>query len=59
MKPVNKTVQQIEQSAAAAGAGAGLIGVIVTGISASTQKSRRDARLDIYGYNDVFVTFKH
>ena len=45
--------------AAAAGAGAGLIGVIVTGISASTQKSRRDARLDIYGYNDVSVTFKH
>ena len=59
MKPVNKTVQQIEQSAAAAGAGAGLIGGIVTGISASTQKSRRDARLDIYGYNDVSVTFKH
>ncbi len=58
MRPFNETVAQIEQSAANAGAGAGLIGVIVTGISASTQKSRRDANLDRYGYSDVSVMFK-
>lgn len=58
MRPINETVMQIETSAASAGAGAGLIGVIVTGISSSTQKSRRDANLDQYGYADVAVVFK-
>jgi hypothetical protein len=58
MQPFNETVQQIEQSASAAGAGAGLIGVIVTGISSSSQKSRRDANLDVFGYPDVGVLFK-
>jgi hypothetical protein len=58
LKPVNLTVRQIEQSAVAAGAGAGLIGVIVTGISSATQKSRRDPRLDAYGYIDTAVVFK-
>ncbi|WP_157960620.1 hypothetical protein [Primorskyibacter marinus] len=58
MRPVNETVAQIESSAASAGAGAGIIGVIVSGISASTQKSRRDATLDQYGYPDVSVVFK-
>ncbi|WP_417241578.1 hypothetical protein [Celeribacter sp.] len=58
MKSYNETVAQIEQSAYNAGAGAGLIGVIVTGIAASNQKSRRDATLDIYGYPDVSVHFK-
>ncbi len=58
MRPFNETVAEIEQSAASAGAGAGLIGVIVSGISASTQKSRRDATLDQYGYPDAFVEFR-
>jgi hypothetical protein len=58
MRPYNETVAQIEQSANSAGAGAGLIGVIVSGISASTQKSRRDANLDQYGYPDVSVPFR-
>ena len=58
LKPVNLTITEIEQSANAAGAGAGLIGVIVSGISASSQKSRRDANLDRYGYLDVVVVIK-
>lgn len=58
MRPFNETVTQIEQSATNAGAGAGLIGVIVTGISAATQKSRRDATLDQFGYPDKSVIFK-
>jgi hypothetical protein len=58
MRPFNETVAKIEQSAAGAGIGAGIIGVIVSGISESTQKSRRDARLDQYGYRDAFVEFK-
>lgn len=58
MRPFNETLAQIDQSAYAAGAGAGLLGVIVTGIAASNQKSRRDARLDQYGYPDTNVEFK-
>jgi hypothetical protein len=58
MRPINETVAEIESSATNAGAGAGIIGVIVTGISSSTQKSRRDANLDQYGYPDAAVTFK-
>jgi len=58
MRPINETVAQIEQSAANAGAGAGLVGVIVSGISASNQKGRRDANLDQYGYPDAIVQFK-
>ena len=58
MRPFNETVLQIEASAASAGAGGGLIGLIVTEISSSTQKSRRDANLDQYGYPDVTIVFK-
>jgi len=58
MRPFNETVAEIETSAASAGAGAGIIGVIVAGISSSTQKSRRDANLDQYGYPDVTIVFK-
>lgn len=58
MRPYNETIAEIQQSAYAAGAGAGLVGVIVSGISESTQKSRRDPNLDQYGYQDVSIIFK-
>ncbi|WP_166417052.1 hypothetical protein [Cochlodiniinecator piscidefendens] len=58
MRAINQTTAEIQANANAAGAGAGLIGVIVSGISASTQMSRRDANLDIYGYQNVAVQFE-
>lgn len=58
VQPVNITLAKIDQNAQAAGAGAGLIGLIVTGISDSSQRSRRDATLDVYGYPDLRASFK-
>ncbi|KFE35939.1 hypothetical protein [Thioclava atlantica] len=58
VQPINDTTTKIDQNAAAAGAGAGLIGVIVTGISSSSQRARRDATLDVYGYPDQALQFK-
>lgn len=58
MRPFNETTAEIQANANSAGAGAGLLGVIVSGISASTQMSRRDAKLDIYGYPDAQVVFE-
>ena len=58
VQPINDTTMAIDQNASVAGAGAGLIGVIVSGISASAQRSRRDARLDVYGYPDITARFK-
>ena len=57
LQPINDTVSSIDQNASAAGAGAGLVGIIVSGISASSQRARRDATLDVYGYADVTATF--
>ncbi|WP_417808471.1 hypothetical protein [Thioclava sp.] len=58
VQPINDTTTKIDQNASAAGAGAGLIGVIVTGISSSSQRARRDANLDVYGYPDIVAQFK-
>jgi hypothetical protein len=58
VQPMNDTTAAIDANASAAGAGAGLIGVIVTGISSSSQRARRDATLDVYGYPDITATFK-
>ena len=58
IQPINETVTSIDRNASAAGAGAGLVGIVVSGISASSQRSRRDATLDVYGYPDVTATFK-
>lgn len=57
VQPINDTVTSIDRNASAAGAGAGIIGVIVSGMSASTQRARRDATLDVYGYPDTTATF--
>lgn len=57
IQPINDTLVKIDQNANASGAGAGLIGVIVSGISASSQRSRRDANLDVYGYPDIAANF--
>ncbi len=58
MRPFNETTAEIQANANSAGAGAGILGVIVSGISASTQMSRRNASLDIYGYSDASVVFE-
>lgn len=57
MPVVNITVRDIAASARSSGYGAGLVGLVVAGISESAQKSRRDANLDVYGYNNVSVEF--
>lgn len=55
MPAVNITVRDITASARSYGYGSGLVGLVVAGISESSQKSRRDATLDVYGYNNVIV----
>lgn len=57
MQPINDTTAAIDANANAAGAGAGLIGLIVSGVSSSTQRARRDATLDMYGYVDIVAAF--
>jgi len=57
VQPVNDTVNGIDQNASAAGAGAGIVGLIVSGISSSSQRARRDANLDVYGYPDITAMF--
>jgi hypothetical protein len=58
VQPVNITLQKIDENASASGAGAGIVGLIVSGISDSAQRSRRDATLDIYGYPNLVARFK-
>jgi hypothetical protein len=58
LEPRNMTTLEIDTSAQRATAGAGLLGLVVGGISASVQKSRRDPMLDVYGYSDVNVEFR-
>jgi hypothetical protein len=52
------TTLEIDTSAQRATAGAGLLGLVVGGISASVQRSRRDPMLDVYGYSDVNIEFR-
>lgn len=58
MVAVNLTTNEIDARAMNMAAGGGLLGAVVGSISASTQKSRRDATLDRYGYNSVRVEFE-
>ena len=57
MQVMNKTTASIEARAHSRAAGAGLLGIVVAEISASNQKARRDATLDVYGYHAVNVEF--
>ena len=57
IEPFNKTGADINSGAMAAGAGAGLVGMIVGGAVAAAQTSARDVSQDVYGYPDVAIDF--
>ena len=57
--PFNETVAGINSGAMAAGAGAGLVGLLVGGAVAAAQTSARDVNQDVYGYADVEIVFEH
>lgn len=57
MKTFNVTTTEIDTRSHSAAAGAGLLGFVVAEISASSQKSRRDATLDVYGFPDLAMVF--
>jgi len=58
VKPVNRTVADINANARSIATNAGLIGAIVGEIAAAHQRSRRDPTLDVYGYPNLAATFK-